>query len=149
MSKSDKFRFENSSLNNGQRHWVKFDFWRLRSAYKYKMPATRRRSLAPVPNPPPSLPSSTRQAAKRVSTASFVAPAASKVSKKVWDLPFFYKASFFYLASNGQKVGLFSNGVLNLNIDLSPHYFLYAVLQLQSIDVYFLILFCQTKLIRA
>jgi len=46
------------------------------------MPATRRRSLAPVPNPPPSLPSSTRQAAKRVSTASFVAPAASKVSKK-------------------------------------------------------------------
>merc|ERR1712051_449576 len=50
--------------------------------YKYKMPATRRRSLAPVPNPPPSLPSSTRQAAKRVSTASFVAPAASKVSKK-------------------------------------------------------------------
>merc|ERR1712051_286788 len=50
--------------------------------YKYKMPATRRRSLAPVPNPPPSLPSSTRQASKRVSTASFVAPAASKVSKK-------------------------------------------------------------------
>lgn len=46
------------------------------------MPATRRRSLAPVPNPPPSLPSSTRQASKRVSTASFVAPAASKVSKK-------------------------------------------------------------------
>merc|ERR1719264_2016583 len=46
------------------------------------MPATRRRSLAPVSNPPPSLPSSTRQASKRVSTASFVAPAASKVSKK-------------------------------------------------------------------
>merc|ERR1719273_1468324 len=46
------------------------------------MPATRRRSLAPVPNPPPSLPSSTRQASRRVSTASFVAPAASKVSKK-------------------------------------------------------------------
>jgi len=46
------------------------------------MPATRRKSLAPVPNPPPSLPSSTRQASKRVSTASFVAPAASKVSKK-------------------------------------------------------------------
>ena len=61
----------------------------------------------------------------------------------------FIKPVFYYLASNGQKVGLFGNGVLNLNIDLSPHYFLYAVLQLQSINVYFLILFCQTKLIRA
>merc|ERR1712008_170266 len=51
-------------------------------AYKYKMPATRRRSLAPASNPPPSLPSSTRQASRKVSTAAFVAPAASKVSKK-------------------------------------------------------------------
>jgi hypothetical protein len=138
LSNRDKFWFENSSLNNGQRHRVKFDFWRLRSAYKYKMPATRRRSLAPVPNPPPSLPSSTRQASRRVSTASFVAPAASKVSKKVWDLPFFHKAIFFYLASNGQKVGLvFGKGVLNLNIDFSTIDSEKAVLQLQSIGVYF------------
>merc|ERR1712029_374617 len=59
-----------------------FDFWRLRSAYKFKMPATRRKSLAPEINPPPSLPSSSRPASRRASTATFVAPVNSKVTKK-------------------------------------------------------------------
>ena len=44
----------------------------------------------------------------------------------------------FFLASNGQKVGLvFGNGVLNLNIDFSTIDSEMAVLQLQSIGVYF------------